>query len=356
MKLPPSSPCGYHEEGNGIDQEADVFNYPSPEPSSSIGRSSSSPVQLGPEQRQDSGEVSKSNYILSIANNDARQFTIGRKGSICDITLPKLPFISRQHVFVQFLNHKNQLKITCNGTNIISVLLAKKHPFVLIKTKKLNEFVLEGDVQNCNPEDIHYLDAFTLRNNDVVYMPALRDISLSISDIKIELNVYTPSPKLCESSHMDSDLSTDTDEDSKLVHISEEAFPKDKYETPSKKLIPVPQSPSTGKVLQPLPSNITNEVITPSRKEIVTPFYRKFTIPEPTTPIKKSSKIRAALNNNTPVPIRKRRKMEMKEVEGLSNKEKTFELGIEKSSGRLKFFETFTKTSLQRQPTSTNIS
>lgn len=345
MKLPPSSPfSGYHEDDKSIERDNDIFNYPSPEPSSSIGRQSSSPVQQVSEKNILKHSVNS--YILSIANDDGRQFTIGRKRSICDIVLPKLPHISRQHVFVQYLSHRNQLKITCNGANTISILLGKKIPFVLIKTEKINEFILDSNVQNCNPEDIHYLDAFTLRSKDVVFMPVIRNISVCVSNIKTHINVYIPSPKKSNISPIDSDISTDTDEDSRVIRFNEESLTTRNFATPSKTLIPVPQSPSTGKILQSVSETINSNVSVPQKPEKVTPFNKGFVVPEPSTPIKRSCEIRADLNNVTPVPIRKKPKLDkLKHNDNKLNDKDQSNSTVLGNSGRLKFFDTYTEKS-----------
>lgn len=342
MKFPPSSPFyGCHDYDKSIDRDIDIFNYPSPEPSSSIGDQSSSPTEIAPEKKYPTKSALENSYILSIANNDSRQFTIGRERSICDVTLPKLPHISRQHVFVQYLNHDNRLKITCNGSNTISILLGKKYPLVLFKTTECNEFVLDENVQHCNPGDIHLLDAFTLRKHDVVYMPVLKNIAIMVSGTKTEINIQSPSSKKTRISNVDADISTDTDEDSKLIHLNEESLTISTFETPSKRLIPAAQSPSTGKILEPLLVKSTDGLSVRRQSANATPFIKGFVIPEPSTPIKKSCLIRSKLNNTTPVPVHKKAKLELADYDRIDVRVPNT-IVIEKKTGKLKFFDSYT--------------
>lgn len=164
----------------------DKNRYPTPVASSSAGRSSS-PFRAAPEDTlslspaYDLPDYAPNiNKIIAIEldSSNCTRLAIGRKGSICDIVLPSKKNISRQHAFVSYIPSTNKVKLECNGTNGIVIVLPRqlgchltrvdtsKHIYELRTDTCGNNIVHDKQV-----EKNHELTSFVLLKGETILMP-----------------------------------------------------------------------------------------------------------------------------------------------------------------------------------------
>lgn len=203
------------KEAKEVDKQSTQKSYPTPHPSSTLGRSSS-PVreQLGDStilssdyelERHLETELKSSCMVnIELDPRDTSRLAIGRKKSVCDIRLPRGKNISRQHAFISYIPQSNQIRLECNGTNGLVVAFPKKLTHVLVKkVESINVYELvpvdelAGEKQVSDDQKAlvktSFLTSFVLLKGETVIMPYLKntiidfrqcEACLSLLDVK----------------------------------------------------------------------------------------------------------------------------------------------------------------------------
>lgn len=162
--------------------------YPTPDPSSSLGRSSSpirisaaqssSPERLGlPLENRSSQQV-----IIELDPRNASRLAIGRKKNVCDIILPSKKSISRQHAFISYTSENNQVKLECNSANGCIVALPRQigcqlikpcpsRPVFELRAKSEMDYYSEQALHGKDLVTNHLLTSFVLLKGELVIMP-----------------------------------------------------------------------------------------------------------------------------------------------------------------------------------------
>ncbi|SMN20137.1 similar to Saccharomyces cerevisiae YDR501W PLM2 Forkhead Associated domain containing protein and putative transcription factor found associated with chromatin [Maudiozyma saulgeensis] len=223
--------------------------YPSPFPSSSIGRSSS-PVKTSVANLESSGDESPDSSFVGIqdlatsphekinaisppksmihkskSKDHAKykvfpriidieidpisntQLTIGRKKDMCDILLPGMRTISRTHAVINYLPDRNQIKLKCIGINGIIVSLPRRLNCLLIRptddkniyelcaieTIKMRQQFQQVDT-NVDKDLIksQNLTAFTLEPGETILMPFMNSTMIDFKQVKTSLSMKHP--------------------------------------------------------------------------------------------------------------------------------------------------------------------
>ncbi|CAB4253312.1 similar to Saccharomyces cerevisiae YDR501W PLM2 Forkhead Associated domain containing protein and putative transcription factor found associated with chromatin [Maudiozyma barnettii] len=294
----------------------DNTQYPSPFPSSSIGRSSS-PVKASARNAESSGDESPDSSFVGIQDlatsphdkirgisSPSRktdkskskdhvkykvfpriidieidpisnmQLTIGRKKDMCDVLLPGMRTISRTHAVINYIPDRNQVRLKCIGINGIIVSLPRKLNCFLIKptheknvyelcaieTIKMRQQFQQVDT-NVDKELIksQNLTAFTLEPGETIFMPFMNNTMIDFKQVKTSLSmkhqhkVYgTNSEESIAQRSISSVLHSNT---RKLETSSQPKKSKDKK-----------ISPTTKDTITPMSSFITREPKTPTKK------------------------------------------------------------------------------------------
>lgn len=231
-QFPPSSPVlntsDHHDpfgfKGKDMANRGRSFNeYPTPNPSSSVGRSSS-PTRHDPEERRSSLEAlipdlsstingvptaSKEFDVLNPQENVLRiplcssrpQITIGRSSRACDYFLRPLKeasgamdkTISRRHVLIQHSDNKMLFK--CLGHNGLIMMVPKVCGVAMKKDAGENDYVLfetNKPLENMQEsKTIRFENGcteFNIMRNESIEMPRFSNILLQIRDNIVLVN------------------------------------------------------------------------------------------------------------------------------------------------------------------------
>ncbi|CAI4038350.1 hypothetical protein SMKI_04G6940 [Saccharomyces mikatae IFO 1815] len=307
------------------DQE--VEEYPTPDPSSSIGRQSS-PVK----DENSCLDDANSTYMLSsplkkekgrakpikieLDASDPSRLAIGRKKAVCNVILPCRKNISRQHAFISYVAERNEIKLECNGTNGLSVHLPGSMQLHLIKpfpTRNFYKLMTEESLasQNANLSHAkalqknHNLISFALAKGESVTFPYIQGTLVNFvgATVCLSLKEVERRSEHCNN-NFDEENSTETEDELCLLLTKNDDFPW-QAETPSMKLVPVEHSPLTEQISKRL---LTASPITTIKSCIIshrTTPQSSFVINQPSTP-KKLKRESVPLKNNviqeTPLP------------------------------------------------------
>ena len=239
MSFPPSSPVAgntavHYEEQDPFNEPLfDIFQsglkprvlknilfktrdieYPTPNPSSSIGRSSSpirgeivegptSPTNLFTDYGPTSNEKSKSSskkvqkdlIHIELNPNESKRLVIGRKGSLSDIILPSKKNISREHASITYMEDKNQIKLECLGTNGLVVILPRKLYCQLIKRDPNVEAYELSTATIKSPEltkklvKTQDMSSFVLLKGETVIMPYIKGTTIDFRQAEAVLSM-----------------------------------------------------------------------------------------------------------------------------------------------------------------------
>lgn len=344
-------------------KQGNVKNYPTPHPSSTVGRSSSP-------MRDQAGEILSSDYEMekhletelkkvslidiSLDPRDNSRLAIGRKKSVCDIHLPRGKNISRQHAFISYISPSNQLKLECNGTNGLVISFPKKLSHVLVKRSKASDVYelvtqdqLHDNEQIISPEEKQllkstYLTSFVLLKGETVIMPYIKDTIFDFRQCEARV-------RLQDVTTDEEDAKNDTETEDELTKVDlhsdefhDEDFSLEEQESVAN-MIPmstVECSPPTPQCMKPsvLPVAIrhTSDTERPNVERTkckLTP-YSSFTIKTPNAPKKLEastpvqdmttpSKVKVDENAdevrrrklNTPSPKKKSKKKSRKQID-----------------------------------------
>ena len=223
FRFPPSSPFNnvgeeeldvftHRNKGNVVSSE-DKQVYPTPNPSSSVGKSSS-PVKGDWESNQKGGLVKGTNLVVGRGDlfgttklvlkvplvPSKEEIIIGRSSKACDFSLENLDrSVSREHIKVKF-EHKDYLTIMCLGHNGLALRIPAKCS--VFSAEEPNRYLLLSD------EGTNFLDSvrkglkkgprtavidndhteFTVRHGESVTLKILNNILIEIRDNVIVLN------------------------------------------------------------------------------------------------------------------------------------------------------------------------
>ena len=326
LDCPPSSPVRFrltspsHDNIKGKPENYEQLNamvtnvktMPTPDPSSSIGMELSSPCKNNIGNTVPTSPINETLNKLSVIDvglerNSISHLTIGRKSSVCDIVLPKLQNISRQHAFITYLNKENLLKVECNGTNGIVVILPGQgiQCNLSFENKKANIFKVSFDESN-RPLN-RKLSTFVLEKGETVIMPFIEDIKIDFRQAEIKLHIKDDTENSGE------DSVTESEEETSLIPIRTESFHGDTPDTPSKIIISrdqirplnqhkqTPIALTTNKLL-----NIQNPVVDEDKfvipSAMVTPLFQT-PMQDPATPRKVINSVSTGLRHNYETPI-----------------------------------------------------
>ncbi|CAI4046665.1 hypothetical protein N7582_003867 [Saccharomyces uvarum] len=193
-------------------------DYPTPFPSSSIGRVSSpvrsievdaipsSPAFRSPLEEASprlSPKLSSPSRHVKVINAEldptkVSTITVGRNSSQCDVALCKNKFISRIHANISYLPQSNELKIHCVSMNGLIVIYRKRFDCYLLKGTDVidsNEnayrltpsFSIGHSVKEIQDEDKSV--SFTLEGGDTVYMPYNKGIMLDFRQVLLRISL-----------------------------------------------------------------------------------------------------------------------------------------------------------------------
>ncbi|CAI4056667.1 hypothetical protein N7582_000674 [Saccharomyces uvarum] len=304
----------------------EVEEYPTPDPSSSIGRLSS-PVKNHTSNIEEFNStctlLSPSKQKNSIAKpikveldpTDPSRLAIGRKKSVCNVILPCKKNISRQHAFISYVTGRNEIKLECNGTNGLSVHFPCSMDLHLLKpfpTRNFYKLMVEEPANLPNANET--LTKSLQRNRDVIDFALVKGEAVSFPYIEGTLINFTGATvRLClkEVLHypgncnndFNEENSTETEDELCLLSTNSDDFPWP-ANTPSMKLIPVAHSPRTELISKPSlsesPAFIKRSPIT-----YKTTPQSSFVIQQPSTPKKLKRKSIPPKNNTvqeTPLP------------------------------------------------------
>ncbi|SMN21282.1 similar to Saccharomyces cerevisiae YDR501W PLM2 Forkhead Associated domain containing protein and putative transcription factor found associated with chromatin [Maudiozyma saulgeensis] len=318
VDCPPSSPVrfrlsspmtskSYDKSGKDAQLNSTIMNskpMPTPDPSSSIGMGMSSPVK-NRDTIPTSPVNAKGSRVTSIdvdlEKNSITRLTIGRKKSVCDIVLPNRQNISRQHAFITYLNKENQLKIKCNGTNGIIVLLSSNgircNLSYINKEEHIYKMSLDGP-----PEKAQVLTSFVLVKGETVVMPYLEGIKINFRQAEVALHIKENALESNEGS------ATESEDEASMLPITTDSF-HNPPDTPTKMSLynkQISLSNVTGKKLPHkndynLSRNSVVESHTFFQNTNVTPLLQP-PVQDPATP-KKIVDPSFGLHNNYETPI-----------------------------------------------------
>lgn len=326
------------------------IQFPTPQASSSTGRSSS-PIRAGAVESRPSSSPSfsaalspSSPHVISqeisstvgtdwinieLDSRNCSRLAIGRKKSVCDIVLPSKKNISRQHAFITYFPVENLLKLECNGTNGLVIELpcgincklmkkdSTKGSYQLSAADAGNE---ESFAQNGNLEKRRNALSFVLLKGEKVVMPF---IAGTLIDFRQAEAILTLKQDDCPVDADDN--STETEDEREALFTKSDDF-HEGSNTPER-FITVATSPSTLKLSEEMipknpPSSPSYNAasnttpITSNPPQLFTKFQatplKLFDIQTPATP-KKIKQLNTRINESyeaQDTPISKNRKVE----------------------------------------------
>ncbi|CCE62136.1 hypothetical protein TPHA_0B04670 [Tetrapisispora phaffii CBS 4417] len=209
---------GLHLKGLPIIDAND--EYPTPNPSSTIGRSSpmrsngnvlpTSPITAAVSlQGQDPVEIAEVHIkdVIPIridSQLENQKIVIGRQSKECNVVLPKRKNISRKHAVVSYNKDLDCVRIQCLGTNGLIVNfpakiqfnLVKRNPvakiYELVPLKSQNKLEFTSELRD-RPEikelsNVTNLNSFVLLKDETVIIPYMKDIMLDFRTSKAVLS------------------------------------------------------------------------------------------------------------------------------------------------------------------------
>ncbi|SCV03021.1 LANO_0G01662g1_1 [Lachancea nothofagi CBS 11611] len=235
-----------------------ALDYPTPNPSSTLDRSSpiktrvhlhSSQTPSECELEQELRHELKSHHNLRTEpleiSLDARfetRVTVGRKSSLCDVVLPRHKNVSRLHAFVTYSPETEQVKIECKGTNGLIVVFPVKLDVKLLACKdRANTYNLvnyhSDDAQTANKELVREteLTSFVLLQEETVHMPYVEGTILDFRPVQCELILE----EYASEQYNDPQNETETEDELQALQITSDDFPQDPH-TPTKRLVQMP--------------------------------------------------------------------------------------------------------------------
>lgn len=269
---------------SGVDAEANtktlhkpvaaVREYPTPNPSSTLGRSSSparaanvsltlSDFEFERELEDELTKPGKRAHApvqIALDPRDSSRLAIGRKKSVCDIALPREKNISRQHAFISYIATTNQVRLECNGTNGLVVAFPKRLALELVKrveSMDVYELVAAADAAAAAAQVFshqkqlvkeRYLTSFVLLKGETVIMPYVEGTVVDFRQVEAVLSLQ-------DTAHDEEDSQNDTETEDELapLHIMSDDFEQNLH-TPPKKLVQVHEqhkSPPTVQLKEP---------------------------------------------------------------------------------------------------------
>ncbi|CAH1828678.1 unnamed protein product [Saccharomyces cerevisiae] len=295
----------------------ELEEYPTPDPSSSIGRQSSPMKDITSrlnETKSALSSPSKQEKVLAgpieieLDASDPSRLAIGRKKSVCNIILPCRKNISRQHAFISYAADRNEIKLECNGTNGLSVHLPYSMQLHLVKpfpTRNFYKLVAEEPLTSQNTKQSHgktlqknqNFISFVLVKGEIVTFPYIQGSFINFTDVTVCLSLKKVAPYPGDgNNNFDEENSTETEDELCLLTTTSDDFSWQK-ETPSMKFVPVEHSPRTEQISKPLliasPALVKNSPIS-----YRTTPQTSFVINQPSTP-KKLKRKSISLKNNT---------------------------------------------------------
>ncbi|KAM3161431.1 Protein PLM2 [Lachancea thermotolerans] len=251
-KHSPSTLKFFHKKIAPVDHE-----YPTPHPSSTLGRSSS-PVKardshvLGSQTHSDyeleqdlrrelssRGSASVRPIQIPLNSRLETRLSIGRKQAACDIVLPRHKNISRLHAFVTYYPESREVKLECKGSNGLIVAFPLKldldltvcsHPekaFRLMRSKPEQQLSSREVVKNAE------LTSFVLLEGESVLMPYIDGTLIDFRNAECELAVYEP----LGDSDDDSQNATETEDELQPLQITSDDF---EPRTPDNEVVHIP--------------------------------------------------------------------------------------------------------------------
>lgn len=266
--------------------------YPTPDPSSSIGRSSS-PIraaiahQSSPERQEATNNLHKAQsqpksqpITIELDPLDPSRLAVGRKHGVCDIVLPSKKSISRQHAFISYMAHNNQVKLECNGSNGCIVTLPSQLECQLVKpdaekgifelrAKGMND--KEGTEHQHDKELVsdHLLTSFVLLKGETVTMPFVKGTILDFRQAEAVLSMKPYDPL----ENDDEDNVTETEDEMVAVMTKSDDFHR--MESTSTNFATIQHSPATPRIEKARPATQPN---------IQSPLLHNKIDPTPTSP------------------------------------------------------------------------
>ena len=269
----------------GVDAEANtktlhkpvaaVREYPTPNPSSTLGRSSSparaanvsltlSDFEFERELEDELTKPGKRAHApvqIVLDPRDSSRLAIGRKKSVCDIALPREKNISRQHAFISYIATTSQVRLECNGTNGLVVAFPKRLAFELVKrveSMDVYELVAAADAAAAAAAQVfshqkqlvkeRCLTSFVLLKGETVIMPYVEGTVVDFRQVEAVLSLQDTARD-----EEDSQNDTETEDELAPLHIMSDDFEQNLH-TPPKKLVQVHEqhkSPPTVQLKEP---------------------------------------------------------------------------------------------------------
>lgn len=347
-KFPPSSPTRWDQSSeighkNGVSNQLNALSddymvaanskhykfkhYPTPNPSSSNGTGiPSSPVLSALHNEEDTqGQFSFDSSFtkdiifdpsttiaattpnaqddtipISINPNLSQHLILGRKTSVCDIQLPSLKNISRQHAIVTYNDHTNLINISCLGTNGMVILFHSDIDFSLKKLSSRDNLTSYKIIPCPSPQRHpgrilqrqNDIISFALLKNESIELPLIHQTILDFRQCRSVIHVTIPA-----SQDMDND--TETEDEMTLLSTKSDDF----IHTPTKRLIPISTYSGSSPITEQV--SIINQRSSPMK--VTTPIITSVNQEEPHTPkkLKQNSFVNnnIRLNNNSESPI-----------------------------------------------------
>ncbi|CAR29016.1 hypothetical protein ZYGR_0W00440 [Zygosaccharomyces rouxii] len=250
--------------------------YPTPDPSSSIGRSSS-PIRAAithgssPERQESTKHLHKAQakpkskpIAIELDALDPSRLAVGRKHSVCDIVLPSKKSISRQHAFISYMAHKNQVKLECNGSNGCIVTLPSQLECQLVKLDaeksvfelRAKELDDKESTEHQHDKELvsdHLLTSFVLLKGETVTMPFVKGTILDFRQAEAVLSMKPFDPL---EHNDDEDNVTETEDEMVAVMTKSDDFHR--MESTSTKFASVQHSPATPRIEKAKPATQPN--------------------------------------------------------------------------------------------------
>ncbi|CUS24303.1 LAQU0S15e01486g1_1 [Lachancea quebecensis] len=248
----PSTLKFFHKKITPADHE-----YPTPNPSSTLGRSSSpvkardsytpasqthSDYELEQDLRHEllsRGSASARPIQIPLNSRLETRLSIGRKQAACDIVLPRHKNISRLHAFVTYYPESREVKLECKGSNGLVVAFPLKldleltvcsYPakaFHLTRSKPEQQISTREVVKNTK------LTSFVLLEGESVLMPYIDGTIIDFRHAECELAVYEP----LGGSDNDSQNATETEDELQPLQITSDDF---EPRTPDNDVVHIP--------------------------------------------------------------------------------------------------------------------
>ncbi|AAS54061.1 AFR689Wp [Eremothecium gossypii ATCC 10895] len=216
--FPPSSPIGAGSASYNI--EADPFlefavgrkqlaaaagsrserqAYPTPHPSSTLGRSSSPVREADSDEEQEVHERSWRLVEIVLDPRSSAEVVVGRQRAMCDVCLPRGKHISRRHATLSYEAATNRVRLYCSGTNGLVVSFPRQLSYELVRqvgTDSVFELVTEtSDGRDHLPRSEKelvkrpFLTSFVLFQGETVDMPFIQDTILDFRQCEARMSL-----------------------------------------------------------------------------------------------------------------------------------------------------------------------